>query len=310
MSKHALRFAVAVAAMGCTVLGSSSSLMAQTPRGVKTIKDINYAASKSKAQTLDLYLPASRSPLPVIVFIHGGAWTSGTKNNCPAVGLTARGYAVVSVEYRLVQEAPYPAQIEDCKAAIRFLRAKAKDYNLDADHIGVWGQSAGGHLVALLGTSGDVKEIEGKVGENLNFSSRVQAVCDWYGPSDLTAMMPQSSVADAAIGRLLGGTLQQKHDLAVHASPVTYVTKDDPPFLIMHGDQDRTVPLSQSQKLHDVLKKSGVDSTLLVVKGAGHGFKGPQITKAVADFFDRNLKQRSVTQPASKPAVAAVRTAD
>lgn len=295
----------AIAFLAACFIWPTGSLRAQTPPGVKAIKDVNYAASKSKAQTLDLYLPAAKAPMPVIVFIHGGAWVSGTKDRCPAIGLTARGYAVVSVEYRLVQEAPFPAQIEDCKAAIRFLRAKAKDYNLDPDHIGVWGQSAGGHLVALLGTSGGVKEIEGKVGEHLTDSSRVQAVCDWYGPADLATMPQKSGVV--AVNNRLGRSPQQNREMAAQASPVTYATRDDPPFLIMHGDQDRTVPLAQSQQLQEVLKKAGVDSTLLVVKGYGHGFRTPETYKAVADFFDKNLKPKPDTQPAPKPVAAAAR---
>ncbi len=155
------------------------------PAGVKVLRDLQYVEGGHERNRLDLYLPEkAEGRLPLVVWIHGGAWWAGSKDGCPAVPLTAKGYAVASINYRLSQHAVFPAQIEDCKAAIRWLRANAAKYHLDADHIGVWGASAGGHLVAMLGTTGNVKELEGK-GGNLDQSSRVQCVVDWFGPSDL-----------------------------------------------------------------------------------------------------------------------------
>ena len=205
----------------------------------------------------------------------------------------SKGYAVAAINYRLSQHATFPAQIEDCKAAIRWLRAHAKEYNLAADRIGVWGASAGGHLVALLGTSGDVKDLEGKQG-NLDQSSRVQAVVDWFGPTDFTKMGGSHDQPNSPEARLLGGPVQENKDKAKRASPITYVAKDNPPFLILHGDKDQTVPFSQSALLAEALKKAGVEVTLQPVKGAGHGgreFSSAENLKLIEEFLDRHLKQ-------------------
>ena len=192
-------------------------------------------------------------------------------------------------------DALFPAQIEDCKAAIRWLRAHAKEYNLDAQRFGVWGSSAGGHLVALVGASGDVKAFD--VGANLGVSSRVQAVCDYYGPTDFTVFVTtpgyeQHAGAEAPEGKLLGGAVMENKDKAARANSITYVTPDDPPFLIMHGDKDATVPINQSQLLFEALKKAGVSVHFHTIKGAGHGqgFGGPEIEPMVSAFFDQKLK--------------------
>ena len=229
--------------------------------------------------------------MPVIVWVHGGAWLAGSKEQCPAVRFVRKGYAAASVNYRLSQHAKFPAQIEDCKAAIRWLRANAKEYGLDTGHVGVWGASAGGHLVALLGTTGSVKELEGEEG-NLDQSSRVQAVVDWFGPTDFLQMGGSHNDARSPESQLIGGAIQEHKDQVARANPITYVSKDDPPFLIMHGDQDRTVPFSQSELLAEALKKAGVEVTLKPIKGAGHGGRGfgsPENDKLVEDFFAKHL---------------------
>jgi acetyl esterase/lipase len=264
------------------------------PPGVKALRDLEYVKGGHERQRLDLYLPDKiTGPLPVVVWIHGGGWRGGSKEGCRAMPFAVEGYAVASINYRLSQHATFPAQIEDCKAAIRWLRAHAKEYDLDPKHIGVWGASAGGHLVALLGTSGGVKELEGNLG-NPDQSSRVQAVCDWFGPADFTRIAGKSADADSAIGRLLGGPIQDNKEKAKLASPVTFISKENPPFLIMHGDMDKTVPLSQSEALAEALKKAGVDATLVVLKGAGHGgnqFTSPQTRQSIREFFDKHLKK-------------------
>jgi len=263
------------------------------------LRDLEYARVGEKRLHLDLYLPEqSESPRPVVVWVHGGAWSGGDKSSTQAVGLVRHGYATASISYRLSGEAVFPAQIHDCKAAIRWLRAHAKEYKLDPDHIGVWGSSAGGHLVALLGTSGNVRELEGNVGGNLEYSSRVQAVCDWYGPSDLLTIGDAPSdlrhnAPDSPEAKLIGGAIHQHRDAARRASPTTYVTGDAPPFLIMHGDQDMVVPISQSETLYEVLRKAGVEVTYLPQKGAAHG--GPEFVtlenlQLIREFFDRHLK--------------------
>ena len=282
------------------------------PAGVKVLRDIPYVEGGHERNRLDLYLPEkAEGPLPLIVWIHGGAWLAGSKDGCPAVPLAAKGYAVASINYRLSQHAVFPAQIEDCKAAIRWLRANAAKYHLDPDHIGVWGASAGGHLVALLGTTGGVKELEGK-GGNLDQSSRVQCVVDWFGPADLLTMGGRHDKPGSPVARLIGGPVQENKEKARRASPLTYVSKDAAPFLIMHGDQDNVVPLAQSESLAAALKKAGVEVTLVVVQGNGHGgpgFNSPENRKLIEDFFARHLGKgrpaaKAEAQPAKSPHVA------
>ncbi len=197
--------------------------------------------------------------------------------------------------YRLSGEARFPAQITDCKAAIRFLRAHAEDYGIDPKRIGGWGGSAGGHLVALLGTTAGVKELEGDAG-NPSQSSAVQAVCDFFGPTNLT---PQSgwTKTPPQVAQLLGGEVTDKPEFAKLASPVKFVDAKDPPFLIIHGEQDRLVPIAQSEQLYEALRKAGVDATFVRVKNAAHGFVGKNISPTLAEidsqvlaFFDKKLK--------------------
>ena len=271
------------------------------PPGIKALRDIEYVPGGGRSRSLDVYLPEKAdAPLPLIVWIHGGGWSAGNKDGNQALRLMESGFATASINYRLSQEAIFPAQIEDCKAALRFLRSHAKEYNIDPTRIGVWGSSAGGHLVALVGTSGDVKALEGKDGD-LGISSRVQAVCDWYGPTDLGQMGAQSgpdskldhNAPGSPESRLLGGPVQDKLDVVKVANPITYVSKDDPAFLIMHGDRDPLVPLAQSKLLDAALKAAGVESTLHVVEDGGHGGSGfdkPEAVQMIRDFFVKHLK--------------------
>lgn len=269
------------------------------PPGVKALRDLAYIENGHERQKLDLYLPEkSDRPLPLIVWVHGGGWQAGSKDQCFALrhGFVEHGYALASIGYRLSSHAPFPAQIQDCKAALRWLRAHAKEYNLDADHFGVWGSSAGGHLVALLGTSGEVKDFD--VGANLNFSSRVQAVCDYYGPTDLlkfvaTPRYESHAKADSPESKLLGGTVAEVPDKAKRANPITYVSKDDPPFIIFHGSEDPVVPPNQSESLQAALQAAGVPSQHHVIPGARHGgpeFSTPEVIAQVTAFFDRHLR--------------------
>ncbi|MBM84206.1 MAG: esterase [Planctomycetaceae bacterium] len=277
----------------------------ETPRSpqedippISVHRDLEYSKPDGKPQLLDVYVPDDADgQMPVIVWIHGGAWRTGSKNRSPAPRFLGQGYVVVSINYRLSQVARYPAQVHDCKAAIRWLRANSKRFNIDPKRIGVWGSSAGGHLVALLGTSGGAKSLEG-LGGNADQSSNVQAVCDFFGPTDFLQMDAHSQpkapiIHDAATSpesQLIGGPIQQNPKKVAAANPITYVSKDDPPFLIVHGDRDRLVPHHQSQILHDALKKAGVKSTLHIVKGGGHGFRDRRVDELVNEFFARHLK--------------------
>lgn len=274
--------------------------MTRVPHGVTAHRDIAYVADGHERQKLDVFVPeAADGPLPLIIWIHGGGWQNGSKDGCPPLrdGFTERGYAVASINYRLSGHAVFPAQIEDCKAAIRWLRAHGGEYRLDPQRFGVWGSSAGGHLAALVGTSGDVKAFD--VGAHLDQSSRVQAVCDFFGPTDFTAFVTtpgyeRHATATSPEAKLIGGPVAENRDKAARASPVTYASRDDPVFLIVHGDEDPVVPINQSQLLHGALERAGVNSHFHAIRGAGHGqgFGGPEIEPMVNAFFERALKAR------------------
>ena len=270
----------------------------RVPEGTRVIKDQAYVTHGHERQKLDLYLPAQGKDWPLVVWVHGGAWRGGSKERPPALAmrLLSEGYAVASVNYRLSQHATFPAQIQDVKAAVRWLRASAKAHGYDADRVAAWGASAGGHLVALLGTAGDVKEFD--VGEHLEQSSRVQAVVDFFGPTDFLQMNAQAGeqgrqdhdAADSPESRLIGAPIQQNKEKVAKANPLTYASKDDPPFLIMHGERDFTVAIGQSELLHAALEKAGASSTFRPVPNAGHGFRGAEIDRTVLGFLGQHLK--------------------
>jgi len=279
---------------------------ARLPEGITLQRDVVYATLGKRKLVLDLYLPKKTDkPLPMVVWIHGGGWKSGSKDNAAGrlAPLLSRGYAAASVSYRLSGEAIFPAAIADCKGAIRFLRAHADKYGIDPNRIGAWGSSAGGHLVSLLGTSGDVKAWDVHR-DHLQVSARVQAVCNWFGPSDFLRMNDfpgrlDHDDANSPESRFIGGAIQDNKDKVAAANPVTYATSDDPPFLHMHGDNDQLVPFNQSELLHASLKKSGVPTVLYRVRNGGHGFGGAtqdtreQLSSRVVRFFDQYLKQKS-----------------
>ena len=271
----------------------------RAPQGVKVLRDLPYAATDNQRQTLDLVLPENRAtekPLPMVVWIHGGGWRNGDKrsglNRVAPLAASGR-YVGATIGYRLSGEAQWPAQIHDCKAAIRWLRAHAKEHGIDPNRIAVWGSSAGGHLVSMLGTTGDVKALEGKLGKHGEQSSRVQAVVNYYGPSALLLMSSKPSridhdAADSPESQLIGAPIQKAKAKTRQASPLTHVTKDDAPHLHVHGTDDPLVPFHQSEIFHAALKKSGVESTLITVRGGGHS--APRaVIKQVREFLERHL---------------------
>lgn len=270
--------------------------------GVEAHYDLAYADNDNPRQKLDLYLPKNRrteQALPVIVFIHGGGWRNGDKSGGAGQvgGFVASGdYAGVSVGYRLSGEATWPAQIHDCKAAIRWIKAHAKEYGLDAAKIGVWGTSAGGHLVSMLGTSGDVKELEGNLGKHLDQNSRVACVVNFFGPENFLTMVRQPSTVNRTEGSqypealLLGGSVPERQEAAREASPVTHISKGDAPFFTAHGTKDPVVPYAQGQEIHAALQKAGVPSLLQEMTGGGHGFRSEVLNQRVQQFFDLHLR--------------------
>lgn len=258
-------------------------------------RDVTYCTMDGVALKMDVYYPAENNGrFPVAMYVHGGGWSSGDKEKGAGAldmpQLQGAGFLVVAVNYRLAPEYQFPAMIEDVKCAVRSLRAHADEYNLDPDRIGAWGGSAGGHLVSMLGTTDASAGFD--VGEYLEYSSRVQAVVDMFGPADLTVGFegnPTSKVENVVFGGF---------DPAL-ASPVTYVTADDPPFLMLHGEKDTLVPIEQSEILLATLQKAGVPAELVRVKNAGHSFKPvggeisptrPELSQMILNFFEETLK--------------------
>lgn len=263
------------------------------PPGTTVMKDIIYATHDDIELKLDLYRPETlpETPLPVVLWIHGGGWLKGSKEKCRADFLAQHGFAVVSVGYRLTDVGQWPGQIDDCSAAVKWVRDHAETFQLDADAVGAWGSSAGGHLVALMGTrpTGDDPSI------------KLQAACDWFGPTDLLTMPPNvvtesrtyEQVSQSNGARLLGVPIPDAPELAKDASALYHISSDDPPFLIMHGSADPGVPLVQSTQFHEALTAAGVDSTLDVIEGAGHGgeeFGTDEVKNQVIAFFAEHLK--------------------
>ncbi len=282
-------------------------------RPLTIIENIPYADTDNPRQQIDLFLPDERlddKPLPIVAFIHGGGWRKGSRRS----GLNFIGpivqtgkYIGASIGYRLTDEAIWPAQIHDCKAAIRWLRANAEKHGGDSKKIVVAGSSAGGHLVAMLGTSGDVSGLEGNLGSWSDKSSRVDGVINFFGPSNLNGMGGWHNSADSPESLLLGGPVPENKKTARAASPITYVTKDDPPFLTIHGTNDALVPFDQSVELTNLLQKAGVLARLIPIQDGGHG--RPQLNELnnrimlfLENQFDgKNHKISTESIPSPKP---------
>ena len=244
-------------------------------------RDLVFAKVGDQELKLDLYLPDAGQPAGLIVWVHGGAWRAGSRDSVDVQGLTALGWAIASVDYRLSTAARFPAQIHDIKAAIRYLRANAAGFGYPADRFVVGGSSAGGHLAALVGVTNGLPALEGAVGNHPGVSSDVQAILDLYGASDLTTILRQSTphgleVRVPALDLLLGGQPDRFPELARLASPLFQLDAHDPPLFLLHGDQDNQMPPEQSRLLAAAYQKLNLPLHYEVVAGAGHG--GPAFT--------------------------------
>jgi acetyl esterase/lipase len=263
-------------------------------------RDVVYSTVDGEDLRLDLYLPDTR-PAPLCLWLHGGGWMRGSRADraeARLVPLAAAGVAVAAVQYRLSGQAPFPAQLDDARAAVRWLRAHAGDLGLDAGRIGAWGASAGGHLASLLGLTRDGDDDQ-------RGDSSVQAVVAWFPPSDLLLRdsdVPEGPLPPFVTGplpepsfeaRLLGlQDVRDDRDAARAASPVEHVRAGAPPFLLVHGDRDGLIPSEHSRRLHRALRAEGVDSTLWLVHGANHedpAFDSPASLAAVAGFLRSHL---------------------
>lgn len=267
---------------------------------VEIQKDVDYLGA-GREEKLDLYLPDTRlrkGPYPAVVIIHGGGWHGGDKGARREINigtnLAKAGYVCASINYQLAKKQSrftdnlkqvWPGHLQDCKTAVRFLRKHADKYQIDADHIGAIGGSAGGHLVAMLAVTGDDPQLEPEA-PYAGFSSRIQAVVPMYGAHDLITLAKSRD--------LLSSFSEEEKSLSKQASAVSHISDDDPPFLILHGTRDALVPVEQSELLQAALKKGGIPSELIIIEGAPHSFhlqpKQRDLRPAVIGFFDQHLK--------------------
>ena len=263
--------------------------------GVAVQRDLAYGKVGDTDLRLDLAMPKTgEAAFPAVVFLHGKGWRAGNRQEMnPFIeGVARLGYVGVTVEYRLVPAARFPAQVADCKAAVRWLRANAKQYRINPKRIGAVGFSAGGHLACMLGVTSKADGLEGDAG-NPDQSSRVQAVVSFFGPTDFTTRDWPKDLEKEVIVPFLGGTFADKPDVYGKASPLSYVTRDAPPFLFFHGTEDKLVPLNQSQRLADKLKEVEVPARVVVLQGEGHGFSdatNQQAMKEMLNFLADRLK--------------------
>lgn len=257
-------------------------------------KDKTYGKTGDVELKLDLAKPSGDGPYPCLVFIHGGGWSAGSKNSYDSAiqEFAKKGYVVATVEYRFAPRFKFPAQVEDVKCAVRYLRAHAKDLHINPEKFGALGDSAGGHLSLMLGLMNTEDGLEGD-GGCPEQSSKVQCVVNYYGPGDFLHPGEYPEIARGIIGNFLG-TTDKDSPIVKKASPAAYIDKNDPPVLTFHGTKDPLVPLEQSKNLHEALKKAGVQEKLEIMEGMGHGWGGKdreKTMKEALEFFDAHLKK-------------------
>lgn len=283
---------------------SSSAAPSSSIPPIDVVKNVRYGKAGDTDLLLDVYRPKimPKEPMPAVVWIHGGAWAYGDKEKPLAGFLAYHGYFVVSIDYRLAPLHKFPAAVEDCKCAVRWLRANAAQMRVDANRIGVWGASAGGQLAAMVGLTDERKEFDGNGGQ-AGQSSRVEAVCAFFPPTQWEPSVDNDARQREILLNFLGASYAAKPDLYRRASPMTYVTKEAPPFLLVHGDADPEVPVSQSERLDAALRQAGAEVTFIRVKNANHSFQsanGSPITPSYQDiqrtaisFLAKHLKKSS-----------------
>jgi acetyl esterase/lipase len=260
-------------------------------KSISYLTGIPYVSGGGPLQQLDLYVPTDRQGEPLIVVVHGGGWVNGSKTgdslNPVPLDLLWDGYAIASINYRLAPDAAWPAQMQDCKAAIRWLRAHAHDYGYDPNRVGAYGESSGGHLAAVLGTSSATTTFD--VGENLGYSSSVTCAVDMFGPTDLIALA-DTPLGQGVLPLLFGGPVQDHLDLARSANPITYVQRSEPPMLVVHGTDDALVPYSQSVLLAEAMKKANARYHFHTVIGGGHNGYFGYLGQGIGLFEDQAVK--------------------
>jgi len=303
------RGAIALGLGALLIFSTSCATRPVEPRpsaiAAKVQPNVIYGQAGKVALTMDIYLPAGAGDKvrPVVMYVHGGGWRMGSKSMVAMMPgpseLLRRGYVVAAINYRLAPEYKFPAMLEDAKCAVRFLRVRAKLFNLDPNRIGVMGDSAGGHLAALLGLTDSSAGFDGQCNWT-NASSRVRAVVDLYGPSDFTGGLTNFNKGAISLIKEAFGAQSADDPILKRASPVTYISSAAPPFLILHGNRDKLVSLEQSAELNEKLKAAGVSSTLVVITNYSHGYtplglkSSPspvELSKIVADFFDKNMRR-------------------
>jgi len=279
------RFAILICALGL----SSCTTAPKEPVPIEVLRDIPYAVQGGRSLALDLYRPTGpqAGTLPAVIWIHGGGWRSGSKSESRNVSaLAGRGFVGVSLDHRLSSEAPFPAAVDDVKAAVRWLRTHAAEYGVNPDRIGIWGASSGGHLALMAACGGETQG---------GASSRVQAACAWFPPVDLSN--EDLSYIREMVQQFLGDSVRSSK--ALSASPFMHASADDPPVLLFHGEEDLVVPPSHSRVMVDALRRAGAEAKLVLVKHATHGFdpidgepdpSKEEILEDSIEFFEDKLK--------------------
>lgn len=282
--------------MACLSMPLIATAQTDANSKISFISDIEFADAGGVKLLLNLEMPTDVKNPPLVMFIHGGGWTGGDRKSSMLRWIVAHGYAIARIEYRLSHEAIFPAQIHDCKGALRWLRAHQAEYGYDAERVVVAGSSAGGHLVALMGASGGVAKLEGTTAGHPDQSSRVQGVIDYFGASDFVLRSKdqpsKTERPEGPVYKLLGGPVSNRLELARLASPATHVDPSDPPLLIIHGENDNVVQPSQSKHLAEIYKQNKLDVQLRIELGKGHGWPAPSQAEReqVLQFLSKHLR--------------------